>query len=274
MVIFETMSHTQELQTDIKRLHNQGVNLVNALQVAIFPAELEAHFTNVLKKDFQDFKKSLPVFATTYQAWYSEAQVIIKRFLPLRLNDFIALYEPQRTRKEIRQDNYTIEDYLKNVVVTTGFDKKVVAGPADAIPLMQQQLNILDSVSVRLESAIFEMTEILQSELLDRLLGSAKELEKQGLARSAGAVCATILEQHLHGLKNKYQLRIPKKNPGLREVNEALYQAEVYDHGIARQISFLCELRDLCIRNKKTAPSAEQVEQMLSGTEKVIKTVF
>ncbi|WP_139332204.1 hypothetical protein [Mucilaginibacter lappiensis] len=158
---------------------------------------MEAHFTNNLKKDFETFKKSLPVFSNTYQAWYSEAQIVLRRLLPLRLNDFMALYEVPKSRKELKKENYTIEDYLRNTFLTSGFDKKVIVGPVDVIPLVQQQLNILDSVTVRLESTITEISEILQADLLDKMLVAANELARNGLARSAGGVCSAIIQQHL-----------------------------------------------------------------------------
>ncbi|MGN8070135.1 hypothetical protein [Mucilaginibacter sp. 22184] len=268
------MKQTEQLALDLKRLHNQGVNLVNAIQVEIFPEELEAHFVNNLKKDFEVFKKSLPVFRNTYQAWYSEAQIVIKRLLPLRLNDFISLYEIPKARKEVKKENYTIEDYLRNTIITSGFDKKIIAGPGDAIPLVQQQLNILDSVTARLESTISEITEILQAELLDKILAAAKELAKSGLARSAGGICSAIIQQHMETLLVKYGLKLAKKSPGLKDYNEILQKAEVYDFGTGRQIQYLIDLRDLCVKTTKKAPTITDIEELLAGTEKVIKTIY
>ncbi|SDD99880.1 hypothetical protein SAMN05216464_103287 [Mucilaginibacter pineti] len=268
------MNRTEQLSNDIKRLHNEGVNLVNAIQVEVYPEQLEAHFKENLKKDFEAFRQTLPVFKNAYQAWYSESQIVIKRFLPLRLNDFISLYEIPKTRKEVKKDNYTIEDFLRDTIVTAGFDKKVVAGPADAVPLVQQQLNILDSVSVRLQSTIVEITEILQAELLDKMLDTAGELAKNGLARSAGGICGAILQQHFETLRLKYNLKFSKKSPALKDYNEVLQKAEIYDFGIGRQIQYLIDLRDLCVKNNKKAPTMSEIDDLLSGTEKIIKTIF
>ncbi len=268
------MTQSEQLANDIKRLHNQGVNLVNAIQVEVYPEQIEAHFTSTLKKDFESFKRSLPVFSNAYQAWYSEAQMVIKRFLPLRLNDFISLYEAPKNRKELKKENYTIEDYLKNLTATSGFDKKIIAGPADAIPLIQQQLNILDSVTIRLESTITEITEILQADLLDKMLAAANELAKNGLARSAGGVCSAIMHQHFETLRIKYELKLPKKTPALKDYNELLQKAEVYDFGTGRQIQYLIELRDLCVKNTKKAPSIAEIDDLLAGTEKIIKSIY
>jgi hypothetical protein len=81
-----------QIKAELKRLSNQGVNLFNAMQVEQFPENMESHFTQVLKKDYKAFLKTLPVFAQEYQIWYSAAQAVIRQFLPGRLQDFINLY--------------------------------------------------------------------------------------------------------------------------------------------------------------------------------------
>lgn len=151
------MTATDQIKTELKRLSTQGVNLFNVMQVEQFPENMERHFTQVLKKDYQAFVKTLPVFGQGNQLWYSAAQVVVKRFLPGRLVIFMALYEQPKGRKEIRADNYVIEDYLKKVVTTAGFDKKIVVSRADAIPVFQQQMNILNSVFDRLNNVLYDM---------------------------------------------------------------------------------------------------------------------
>jgi len=263
----------EQLKNELTRLHNLGVNLINAMQVEQFPGEMEAHFTNNLKKDFNAFRQNLPNFANTYQAWYSEAQAVIARFLPGRISDFTSLYET-KGRKEIRKDNYVIEDYLKGTVITSGFDKKVVASPADAIPLMQQQLNILDSVQVRFDRHLADSETLMLGEIADKTLMKAAELLRNQFGRSAGAVCSVVLEQHLELVRRNHQLKAPKKNMGIGDYNELFKTAGIYDAGIYRQVQYLHELRDLCMKNKKTAPTEDQVEDFIAGTQKIIKSVF
>jgi hypothetical protein len=43
-----------------------GGNLINALLAELLPDRMEAPFTNVLKKDYAAFTRSLPVFPTGY----------------------------------------------------------------------------------------------------------------------------------------------------------------------------------------------------------------
>lgn len=267
------MTATEQIKTELKRLSNQGVNLFNAMQVEQFPDNMEHHFAHVLKKDYHAFVKTLPVFSQAYQAWYSAAEALIRQFLPGRLADFTGLYEQPKGRKEIRADNYVIEDYLKKVTITAGFDKKIIASPADAIPAFQQQINIFNSIFDRLDNAVFRMQQLLQSEILDQELHTARQLEKNQFLRSAGAICGIILEKHLEQLCRVNLIKVPKKNLSIKDYNDLLKKHEVYEFETWRFIQYLGELWTLCCRNKKEMPTLDETNDLIAGTEKVIKTV-
>lgn len=51
------------------------------------------------------YLKGLPDFKEKYQAWYSEAQALVKQVLPDRLSDFQSYYEHPRVRKDITFQN-------------------------------------------------------------------------------------------------------------------------------------------------------------------------
>jgi hypothetical protein len=264
----------EQIKADLKRLSNQGVNLFNAMQVEQFPENMETHFTQVLRKDYQAFLNTLPVFAQEYQIWYSAAQAVIRQFLPGRLQDFINLYEQPKGRKEIRPDNYVIEDYLKKVIITTGFDKKIIASPPDAIAVFQQQVNILNAVFDRLDNSLFEIRQVLQAELLDQELQVARQLAKGQFIRSAGALCGVILEKHFNELCHVHHIKVSKKNMLIKDYNELLKKHEVYAFETWRFIQYLGDLWDLSCRNKKEMPTSDEVNDLIDGTEKLIKTIF
>jgi len=268
------MKANEQIRNEIKRLTNQGVNLFNAMQSEQYPDRMKQHFEQVLKKDYAAFVKSLPAFAHAYQPWYSAAQAVIKRFLPSRLADFVSLYEQPKGRKEIRQDNYVIEDYLKDIVITTGFDKKITAGPPDAIPVFQQQMNILSSVSDRLDSVLFDMERALQANLLDTELEAARQLAKNQFLRSAGALCGVVLEKHFQQLCQAHELKPAKKIMTIRDYNDLFKKHEVYGFETGRYVGYLADLWLLCCRNKKEMPTPAEVADLIEGAEKIIKTVF
>ncbi|MBE9663156.1 hypothetical protein IRJ16_14800 [Mucilaginibacter myungsuensis] len=233
---------------------------------------MEEHFTQVLKKNYQEFKKGLPVFSASYQTWYSEALPLIKILLPLRYNDFIRLYEKPKVRKEITKENYVIEDYLSDTVVTTGFDKKVVAGPDAAIPAFEQQFHIVGAILNTLESSLLDIRREIQAELLDAELEKAALLAKGKLYRPAGIVAGIVLEKHLEHVCERRQLKISRKT--IADMNEALKKYEVIGFPEYRHIGLLAELYQLCVQNKKREPEQNEVADLINGADKMIKTIF
>jgi hypothetical protein len=262
----------EQIRTDLKRLHTQGVSLLNAIRDEQFPAQMEEHFTTNLKKNYQEFKKGLPVFKSAYQPWYSEALAVVKVLLPLRYNDFVRLYEKPKGRKEITRDNYVIEDYLNDTIVTAGFDKKVVAGPEAAIPSFEQQFNIIAAIINTLDSSLLDIRREIQAGLLDMELEKAALLAKHKQLRAAGVLAGTVLERHLEQVCERRQLKVSRKT--IPEMNETLKRAVVIEFPGYRHITLLGELYQLCLQNKKREPEAAEVADLINGIDKVIKTVF
>ena len=262
----------ERITNDVKRLHAQGVQLLNAMRNEQFPAKMEEHFTQVLKKDYQVFCAGLPVFKSAYQPWYSEALGMISILLPMRYNDFVRLYEKPKNRKEITRDNYVVEDYLNDTVVTAGFDKKIVAGPEAAIPAFEQQFNIVGSVLNTLDSSLLDIRREIQAGLLDTELDRAALMAKNKVYRAAGALAGVVLEKHLEQVCLRHGLKVPRKS--IADLNEALKKNEVIDFPAYRHIGLLSELYVLCLQNKKREPEQAEVADLINGTDKVIKTVF
>jgi hypothetical protein len=72
--------------------------------------------------------------------------------------------------------------------------------------------------------------------------------------------------------KNR-NIDIKKKNPTIADYNDALKDA-AYDTIEWRKIQRLADLRNLCDHNKDREPTREEIEELVSGTEKIIKTIF
>jgi hypothetical protein len=187
---------------------------MNAIQYETHPAEVIEQVKDIAKnqEEAEKFLKKLPNFRESYQAWYSESLIVIKQLLPDRLGDFIKLYEKPKTRKEITYGNYVIEDYLQGMTVTKGHYKEKVVGPDAAIPQYKQQLQILKSVEKRFESTLFDIKQLVQADLFDSELESAKELAKNKFIRAAGAISGVVLEKHLSQVCKNHSISISKKN--------------------------------------------------------------
>ena len=268
------ISNLEKYKKDLERLISDGGHLLNAMQFECYPKEFEDASKKVMKtkREFEDLKNRLPAFKDKYQSWYSESLAVIKFLLPSRMEDFVKLYEKPKGRKDIAYGNYVIEDYLQNLRVTFGGDVKV--GPSAAIPQFQQQLNILISTKGRFESSLFDIKELIQADLFDFELDAAKELNKKGFTRGAGAIAGVVLEKHLAQVCANHNIPITKKNPSINDYSQPLKDADVIETKDWRFIQRLADLRNLCDHDKKVEPKKDDIDDLIDGVEKISKTIF
>lgn len=273
------LTNLEKYRKDLDQLIADGEMLHNAIQLECYPEEFEKYVKKILKREysprkFSYFKKKLPSFKGKYQVWYSESLAIIKILLPDRINDFTKYYEKPKNRKEIKYSNYVIEDYLQALRVTRGWDKEEVVGPAAAIPQFHQQLNILRSVKRRFESSLFDIKQLVQADLFDSELDAARELNKKGFARGAGAIAGVVLEGHLSQVCEKHKIKVTKKKSTINDFNQPLKDNDVIEMKDWRFIQHLADLRNLCDHKKKKEPTREDIKELINGVEKIIKTIF
>lgn len=268
------MKNIEKYKKDLDQLIFDGENLLYSIQCECYPGEFEARVKKISKEKCDQFIKSLPIFRDKYQAWYSESLTIIKLLLPDRIEDFVKLYGKPKVRKEITYGNYVIEDYLQGLNVTRGLSKEKVVGPDAAIPQFQQQLNILKSCKKRFESSLFDIRQMIQADLFDSELEAARELNNNGFIRGAGAMAGVVLEGHLLQVCKNHKISIAKKDPSINDYNQALKDNKIVEVHDWRFIQHLGDLRNLCNHDKKNEPTKEQVEELITGVEKISKTIF
>ena len=159
------------------------------MQYECYPEDFANTVETSLGDKAREFINSLPSFDDEYQPWYSEAKALVRQLLPDRLSDFSRYYEKPKSRKEMTNENYTIEDYLQNLAVTTsdGITRTKVVGPDAAIPCFNQQLSIVKSTKASFESSLFKIRQLAQADLFDSELDAARELAKNKFARAAGS---------------------------------------------------------------------------------------
>jgi len=272
------MTNLEKYKKDLDKLISNGGMLFNAMQFECYPEQFEEQAKKIFKDKFEEkfseLKKNLLSFKENYQSWYSESLAIIKLLLPDRVNDFIKLYEKPKTRKEITYENYVIEDYLQGLTVTRSWVKEKVVGPEAAIPKFRQQLKILEAVQKRFESSLFDIKQLVQADLFDSELDVARELNKKGFARAAGAVAGVVLESHLSQVCENHKIKVSKKNPSINDYNQLLKDNNVIEIPDWRFIQHLADLRNLCDHDKKREPKKEEIEELINGVEKIKKTIF
>ena len=262
-------ANLETYKKDLERLINKGKLLYTAMQNECFPETLK----KILGKQAEEVLKKLPKFGEDYQTWYSESKVLIKQLLPDRLDDFTRYYEKTKSRKNISYENYRIEDYLQGINIIN-WNKEKVVGRDAAIPHFQQQQAILNAVSTRFESSLFDIRQLVQADLFDSELVAAQELLKNGFIRASGAVAGVVLEKHLSQVAENHSISTRKKNPAISDFNDLLKQADVLDTTSWRQIQRLGDIRNLCDHNKDREPTKEEVQELIAGVEKFTKTLF
>lgn len=123
------------------------------------------------------------------------------------------------------------------------------------------------------DSKVFDIQTMLQADIFDSELDSAKHLLKVGFLRPAGAICGVVIEKHLSKVCENRGISLKKKHPAIIDYNDALKDV-AYDVVEWRRIQRLADIRNLCDHNKGREPTKDEIEELISGTEKLIKNVF
>jgi len=260
-----TSSNIERFKKDIEKLHDKSIRLqMGFLQET-------GQFDSLGNKD-EILEKYKPLeFKRNYEIWYTEALQVIKQIIPDRLNDFIILYKNDK-RKQTDYSTYTISDALLGIITRRGYE--VIADSKAAYPKFQQQIDILLSAIKRFNSSLFDIKQIVQADLFDSELNAAKELSKKGFLRGAGAICGVVLEKHLKQVAENHKVIINKKNACISDVNELLKKEEIIDIPNWRFIQHLGDLRNLCDHSKEREPKKEEIDDLIQGVEKIIKSIF
>jgi hypothetical protein len=135
-------------------------------------------------------------------------------------------------------------------------------------------LNILRSAKARFESSLFDIRQLVQADLFDSELEASKELAKKKFVRAAGALAGVVLERHLAQVCENHKVAISKKAPSIGDYNDALKAANVVDTPQWRFIQHLADVRNLCDHHKAEDPTQENIDDLIRGVEKIIKTLF
>ena len=210
-------------------------------------------------------------FAPRYEIWYSKALSAVTQIAPLRLTEFKEAYRHEK-RKEITYDTYTISDFLLGLRIK--FHGELTFNPIQAFGVkFLRQVSIVAAAIHLAPSVLRDIKAILRAELFDSDLDAARALLKAQHLRSAGVVCGVILEAHLKGCCAVHLIKITKKSPGISDLNDLLKEAGVYDVPMWRLVQRLADIRNLCGHKKERDPKPDEVEDLISGTNKVIKEV-
>ena len=267
------ISSLERFRQDLARLTEQGDLLFYSMQRdCIGASKFDPEFRKTLGDKAEAKLKALPDFRNDYQGWYSEAKAVVKQLLPDRLADFVRMNEKPKSRKNIDYESYVVADYLQSLRVTFGGDVKVDGSAA--IPQFRQSMNILIACERRFTSSLFDIRQLVHADLLDSELAAARELLRHKFGRAAGAVSGVVLESHLKEVLDNHSIKLSKKAPTLGDLSQALKDADVIDTPQWRKIQYLADVRNKCDHKRAADPTDEEVEELISGVEKIVKNLF
>ena len=208
-------------------------------------------------------KDEVGKFLANYQQWYTKSLESIRQLIPNRLDDFKMIYKNEK-RKSTAYTERDISQYLSGDMIPEQYI---------ALKILQQR-NILISAYERLDSILYEIKDIVQADIFDSELETARFLMRQGFLRASGAICGVLIEKHFETVLSNHNLKISKKDPGINDYNENLKNAGIIKTEMWRFIQRMGDLRNLCDHNKKQEPSKENVADLIDGTDKIIKTIY
>jgi len=224
-----------------------------------------------LLEDGQKEGVVLGSFAPRYESWYTKALAVVTQIIPERLPEFKEAYH-RENRKEITFETYAVSDFLLGLRVTCGGAPVFDVTSAFAGKLLRQ-VSIVAAAMEAAPSVLRDIRATLRAELLDSDIDAARNLLGAGHLRSAGIVCGVVLEAHLHSVCERHNFKVTKKDPGISDLNELLKGAGLYDVPMWRLIQRLADIRNLCGHRKERDPKPDEVEDLISGTDKVTKEV-
>ena len=233
--------------------------------------KIKEELDNLVKEGFElaiSKEKKFSKFKGGYQKWYTRSLAVVRHLLPDRLAEFERLYH-QDKRKDISISTYTIEDYLNGIMLKFHDEKEL-----DSFVLTKfgNQILILESATSRLDDILANIQGVLQADLFDSEIDAAKHLKKKGHLRAAGVVASVVLESHLSQVCQNHRITIRKKKPSIGDFNDAL-KDNIYDTTDWRWIQRLGDIRKLCVHKKEREPTPEEVQELIDGVGKVIKTI-
>jgi hypothetical protein len=213
-------------------------------------------------------------FGVEYQAWYSRALKLVESLAPERLAEFTGYYLIDPKRKVTSYANYVIQDYIKAVAARTDHFDQPFWNVNSAVQMrITNQVQIIKSLSSRIDSVLQDVTGHLFSELQDKELEAARLLVKVS-PRASGALAGVVLERHLQRTFTNHGLTTRKKNPTISDLNDPLKQKGVYGVPVWRKIQLLADIRNICSHQKDEGPTKEQVNELIDGVNSIIKSVF
>jgi hypothetical protein len=216
--------------------------------------------------------KDIIEFRTVYQRWDAQSLKIVQTLTREKYEEFVTYFSNNPNRKLLEA---SIQDYVRGLGQgKDGYTEELPFNPQERARLQfLNHLQVLDELSYRVETVLADVEDHLFVELQEKELEAANALKKVSL-RAAGALAGNVLERHLQRVAKNHSVTIPKEEATIRELNDPLKLGKAYDFATWREIQRLGDLRSLCLHERNSSPTKEQIEDLISGVSAIIKSVL
>lgn len=207
------------------------------------------------------------IFSEEYQKWYTKCILILKLVLPERLDEFVSCYLPDKKRKTVDVETYTISDAIN------GYQKGYFGiYPSTCFSKLCIQTEMIKSIKPIFVNKLDNIKSIVEFDVFEKEIDAASMLLSKGYLRSAGAICGVILESYLLEIATKNNIKLSKKTNSINELNQLLYENGQFDSTNFKFIQYLADIRNKCDHDKLSEPTKEEVQKLINGTKDVIST--
>lgn len=205
-----------------------------------------------------------------YQIWYSQAHLLVSRYLPLRADELQNLYYASAT-KDTTSDVYNyygIRSYLRT---TPHWEKESEFRPRFEADI-EQQRGILLAIAHTIDMRALDVATLVTADLVRGELNEAKLLLDHGFARAAGAVAGVALEAHLKLLHEQSALTHSDSDTIVPLANR-LRQSGMITLGDEKKCIAMADTRNKCDHKNKTDPTVEEVSELIEDVDRFVKRV-
>ena len=189
-----------------------------------------------------------------------------------RLPKFTLSHNEQKDRWDLRKDQS--RELIKSFDIKAGATKGGVLERAVGKAGGSVKIEKLNGRYQEERTYLFDIKQLVQADIFDSELEAARELLKHKFVRAAGAIAGVVLEKHLNQVCDNHGIAPAKKNATISDYNDAMKTASVIDTPQWRYIQHLGDIRNLCDHDKKNEPTVDQVGDLISGVDKLTKTLF
>lgn len=224
------------------------------------------HYEEVIS----DFQNNIFYLDEAYNVFYAKACRIISVVLPERLQEFKSCYIYDKKASQ-KGSFRAIADYFNNrTTELTSFEKSL---EEHTYNLFIQQKNILLSTYEIIDSTLFEIENIMQFNLFINELDIAQDLLNKKYVRAAGVIASTVFDGHLKTVcKNNPNITLKSKDT-IGKYIEYLRNAKVIDAIEQRKLQCLNDTRTLCCHKKDREPTETEVQDLITGTKRVLSDI-